>query len=78
MILDMGDEDDIHLILGRPFLNTTSTIIYKKLGQIHFQFPTEKVCCYFNSYTSFEQPKKIGRGDVILSAKRSKSLRMDG
>jgi hypothetical protein len=35
-ILDMGDEDDVHLILGRPFLNTTSVIIYMKLGQIHF------------------------------------------
>jgi hypothetical protein len=30
MILDMGDEDDVHLILGRPFLNTTSVIIYMK------------------------------------------------
>jgi hypothetical protein len=36
MILDMGDEDDVQLILGRPFLNTTSAIIYMKLGQIHF------------------------------------------
>jgi hypothetical protein len=32
MILDMGDEDDIHLILGRLFLNTTSAIIYMKSG----------------------------------------------
>jgi hypothetical protein len=54
MILDMGDEDDVHLILGRLFLNTTSMIIYMKLGQIHFQFPIEKVCYYFNSYTSYE------------------------
>jgi hypothetical protein len=58
MILDIGDEGDVHLILGRPFLNTTSVIIYMKLGQIHFQFPIEKVCCYFNSSTSYEQPKK--------------------
>jgi hypothetical protein len=58
MILDMGDEDDVYLILGRQFLNTTSAIICMKSGQIHFQFPTEKVCCYFNSYTYYEQPKK--------------------
>jgi hypothetical protein len=32
MILDMGDEDDVHLILGRSFLNTTSAIIYMKSG----------------------------------------------
>jgi hypothetical protein len=31
-ILDMGDEDDVHLILGRLFLNTTSAIIYMKSG----------------------------------------------
>jgi hypothetical protein len=32
MILDMEEEDDVHLILGRPFLNTTSVIIYMKSG----------------------------------------------
>jgi hypothetical protein len=30
MILDRGDEDDVHPIIGRSFLNTTSTIIYMK------------------------------------------------
>jgi hypothetical protein len=35
MILNMGEEDDVHLILGRPFLNTTSAIIYMRLGEIH-------------------------------------------
>jgi hypothetical protein len=36
MVLDMGEEDDVHLILGRPFLNTTSAIIYIRTGEIHF------------------------------------------
>jgi hypothetical protein len=36
MILDMGDEDDVHLILERLFLNTTSVTIYMKSGHIHF------------------------------------------
>jgi hypothetical protein len=59
MVLDMGEEeDDTPIILGRPFLNTTSMIIYIGSGQIHFQFPREKVLCYFNSYTTYEQPKK--------------------
>jgi ABC-type multidrug transport system ATPase subunit len=58
MVLDMGEEDDVHLILGRPFLHTTSAIIYMKQGEIHFHFPREKVCCYFNSYTTYEKPKK--------------------
>ena len=59
MVLDMGEEeDDTPIILGRPFLNTTNAIIYLRSRQVHFQFPREKVCCYFISYTTYEQPKK--------------------
>ena len=59
MVLDMGEEDDDTLIiLGRPFLNTTNAIIYVGSGQVHFQFSREKLRCYFNSYTTYEQPKK--------------------
>jgi hypothetical protein len=58
MVLDMGEEDDVHLILGRLFLHTTSMIIYMKQGEIHFHFPREKVRFYFNSYTTYEKPKK--------------------
>ena len=37
MILNMGEEkEDIPIILGRPFLNTISAIIYIGSGQIHF------------------------------------------
>jgi hypothetical protein len=28
MVLDMGEDDDTPVILGRPFLNTTNAIIY--------------------------------------------------
>jgi hypothetical protein len=48
MVLDMGeDEDDTLIILGRPFLNTTNA-----------RRPAlrEKVHCYFNSYSTYEQP----------------------
>jgi len=58
MVLDMEEEEDSPIILGRPFLNTTNAIIYVGSGQIHFQFPREKVRCYFNSYTIYEQLKK--------------------
>ena len=59
MVLDMGDEkDDTPIILGRLLLNTTNAIIYVRSRQVHFQFPGEKVCSYFNSYTTYEQPKK--------------------
>jgi hypothetical protein len=45
-------------VIGRPFLNTTRAIIYIKTGEIHFQFRTEKVYWYFNTYTDPEQHKK--------------------
>ena len=54
MVLDMGEEDNTPIILGRPFLNTTNAIIYVGSGQVHFQFLGEKVHCYFNSYTTYE------------------------
>ena len=59
MVLDMGEEeDDTPIILGRPFLNTTNAIIYVRSVQVYFQVPGEKVCYYFNSYTTYEQPRK--------------------
>ena len=59
IVLDIGEEeDDTPIIIGRPFLYTTNAIIYIGSGQVHFQFPGEKVRCYFNSYTTYEQPKK--------------------
>jgi hypothetical protein len=78
MILDMEEEDDSPIILGRPFLSTTNAIIYVRSGQVHFQFPREKVRYYFNSYTTFEQPKKsLSRRRHRSSAiKRINSLRM--
>ena len=60
MVLDMGEEeDDTPIILGRSLLNTTNVIIYVGSRQVHFQFLGEKVRCYFNSYTTYEQPKEV-------------------
>jgi hypothetical protein len=60
LVVDMGeDEYDPAIILGRPFLSTTKAIIYIAIGEVHFQFPSEKVCRYFNSnYIVDEEPKK--------------------
>jgi hypothetical protein len=44
-ILDMGADEEVPLILGRPFLHTTNAVIYVGSGQIHFQFPGWKVKC---------------------------------
>jgi hypothetical protein len=78
MVLDMGEEDDIHLILGRPFLHTTSVIIYMKQGEIHFHFPREKVRCYFNSYTTYEKPKKNKNRRRCSRRQRQQAIKEEG
>ena len=75
MVLDMGEEeDDTPIILGRSFLNTTNVIIHIVSGQIHFQFLGQKVQCYFNSYTTYEQPKKIRPKRRCRSSQHQKNL----
>jgi len=74
MVLDMGEEeDDTPIILGRPFLNTTNTIIYVGSRQVHFQFPGKKVRCYFNSYTTYEQLKKSRSRRRCRSSQRQRN-----
>ena len=48
--LGLGVDEDVPLILGRPFLYTTNAVIYVGSGQIHFQFLGRKVKCAFNGY----------------------------
>jgi hypothetical protein len=63
MVLDIGaDEEDTPIILERLFPNITNAIIYVGSEQVHFQFPVEKVHCYFNSYTTYEQQKRATLG----------------
>jgi hypothetical protein len=77
MVLDMGEEDDVHLILGRPFLHTTSSIIYMKQG-LHFHFPREKVRCYFNSHTTYEKPKKNRNRRRRFQRLRQQAIKEEG
>jgi 7-cyano-7-deazaguanine synthase in queuosine biosynthesis len=78
MVLDMGEEDDVHLILERPFLHTTSAIIYMKQGEIHFHFPREKVRCYFNSYTTYEKLKKNRNRRCCSQHLRQQAIKEEG
>jgi len=47
-VIDMReDEFDLPVILGRLFLSTVKAIIYIGTGEVHMQFPSEKVRHYF-------------------------------
>jgi hypothetical protein len=49
-ILDMGADNEVPVIVGRPFLNTVNAIIYVRSSQVHFQFLGTKVKSPFNGY----------------------------
>jgi hypothetical protein len=82
LVIDMGeDEYDPLIILGRPFLSTTKVIIYIAIGEVHFQFPLEKVRRYFNNnYIVDEEPKKNTEPEegTVTAPRRIRSPRMDG
>jgi len=60
-VIDMGeDEYDPPIILGRPFLSTVKAIIYIGTGEVHMQFPSEKVRRYFTDPNYiFEESKHV-------------------
>jgi hypothetical protein len=81
LVIDMGeDEYDPPIILWRPFLSTTKAIIYLVTGEVHFQFPLEKVCRYFNSnYIVDEEPRRTEPEEGAVTTPRTiRSPRMDG
>jgi hypothetical protein len=49
LVIDMGDEQDPPIVLGKLFMNTIRAIIYIRTSKIHFKFRTKKVRYYFNT-----------------------------
>ena len=49
VILDMGNDKDTPLILGRPFLNTANACIYVASGRIQFHLDGRKETFAFAS-----------------------------
>jgi len=58
LVLDMQRDDEISILLGRPFLYTAKANIYIGLGHILFNLPAGKVCCQFRILCNREQTKK--------------------
>ena len=59
MILDMGNDKDTPLILGRPFLNTANACIYVASGQIQFHFARRKEIFAFASGQPLFDEKQV-------------------
>jgi hypothetical protein len=80
LVVDMGkDEYDPPIILGRPFLSTTKAIIYITTGEVHFQFPLEKVRRHFNNnYIVDEESKKNGSRRRRRTRNQKSQPTMDG
>jgi hypothetical protein len=49
-----------------------------KQGEIHFHFPREKVRCYFNSYTTYEKPKKNRNRRCCSQRLRQQAIKEEG
>jgi len=69
-VIDMGeDEYDPPIILGRPFLSTIKAIIYIGTGEVHMDFPSEKVRRYFTD------PNYIVKGSKQVRTRRKRRNR---
>jgi len=58
LVLDMQGDDEIPILLGRPFLYTAKANIYIGLGHIHFNLLAGKVRCQFRTLVNREQNRK--------------------
>jgi hypothetical protein len=80
MVLDMGEEDDdTPIILGRPFLNTTSAIIYMRSGRSTSNSLEKRyaVISIVIQLMNSQRRTALG-GGVDPNAKRFNPSRMDG
>ena len=69
IVLDMGHREEVPLLLGRPFLNTTNIVLHMGSGHVSFHVQGQTMRCSFNGfdmhkYTKNKQPKKQPRKNV--------------
>jgi hypothetical protein len=69
VVLDMGQREEVLLLLGRPFLNTTNTVLLVESGHACFHIHGQTIRCPFNGFDMHKhdkskQPKKQPRRNV--------------
>jgi len=50
VVLDMGHNEEVPLLLGRPFLNTTKAVIHMGSRYVNFLIQGRAIKCPFNGY----------------------------
>jgi hypothetical protein len=64
----MPEDDNMSIILGRPFLNTAGAVINYNQGKVTFNVNDKEYTVYF--------PKKIDRKNALNSIKHVKTIRV--
>jgi hypothetical protein len=67
-VLEMPEDDNMSIILGRPFLNTAGAVINCKQGKVAFNVNDKDYTVYF--------PKKIDRKNALNSIKNVETIRV--
>jgi hypothetical protein len=67
-VLEMPEDDNMSIILGRPFLNTAGPVINCNQGKVTFNVNDKEYMVYF--------PKKIDRKNALNSIKNIKTIRV--
>jgi hypothetical protein len=68
VVLEMPEDDNISIILGRPFLNTAGAIINCNQGKVTFNVNDKEHTVYF--------PKKIDRKNALNSIKNVETIKV--
>ena len=69
VVLDMGRNEKVPLLLGRPFLNTTNAVLHMGSGHVCFHIQGQTIRCPFKGFNMHKhlknkQPKKQPRKGI--------------
>jgi hypothetical protein len=68
VVLEMPEDDNMFIILGRPFINTAGAVINYNQGKLTFNINDKEYMVYF--------PKKIDRQNALNSIKNVETIRV--
>ena len=57
VVLDMGHNEEVPLLLGRPFLNTTNAVLHVGSRHVSFHIQGQTMRCPFNGFKMHKHVK---------------------